>query len=707
MMARLFRLMDPFGTGVGFFTPLFRLPETNIPCVQVADGGRVQAFEPYARESYAGVDVAERSVALGEPLVWSFVFGPDDLIVGQGSDDRARLAGRLGEPLFNERPLQGVEAAEFVGDAVARVRFAARTYGQLAKRSGAAAGAWRDLSMLTPDVVAALQALPADLLSLAVPDLRRVIAQGDATGLTIQGVDDHVPPHVIGPVIERIEHAFAGVRELFPEIAERPPISFRGPRPARVPPPPTAPRLDAVIRILDPRLEALREALNAPYPSPFKVQAYTAHAPQTALAAHNPRRVFSVARLDCPLQGLPTGDIHFALRPTRAWSQRDHDLTAMLPSNSLVIDTPAMMDGRFGDGAEGVVRNAAAAFTSIGDRRDGLGLGAYAVYFQATGTGPRPELDAWCQLHARVSRLDLEGVGGVRFYTAGGREPDDLYRIGSALFPNVDLVEVEVGGAKRRRAACGMIIEGRPARPEARHDHMRHATEAVLVHRGWRIPDAGDPRGRGRTLFVEGDAGGFDCDTRGDMPPVQLGGVARERRIVLDGVPWFARTRPLDAKRARVHEKADVSAIVGELVMNGTLLVTLRDLALSNPVLPPMVSLLSGQLRRFSSGLPSKARTHYLSMVVFAALTDGTSRFKANAELEHLLISGEIGERLDLTCSSISYGDDHTVATFRVAESERYGREHPMRLHFKLMFARTGLILFDVEAAPKGIPPAR
>jgi len=702
MKARLFRLMDPFEAGAGFFTPLFALPGTNTPCVQVAGGGRVQAFEPYTRESYPGVDIAERSVAVGEPLVWSFVFAPDDVIVGQGADDHALLADRLGEPFFEQRLLQGIEAAEFVGNTTARVRFATRVHRQLAERSATTAGAWRDLSMLTPDVVTALRTLPADLLSRAVRDMRRVIAVGDEDGLTVHGVEENAPPHVIGAITERVAQAFAGVRGLYPEIGRRPPISFRETPPTRVPPPPRTPvrPIDAVIRVLDTRLEALLYALNTPCPSRFTIQAYDRLAPRSVLEEHKPRGVFSIARLDCPVQGLPIGDIHLALRPNRAWTQRDHDLAGGLPPNSLVIDTPAMMDRRFGDGAEGVVRNAVAAVTSIRERRDGLGDGDYAIYMQATGTGPRPELDAWCQLHARVTRLGLEGVGGTRFYTAGGHEPSDLHPIGAALFPQVDLVDVEMGSEKRRRAACGIILETSASPPRERNDHMKRAAKAVLIHRGWRVRSIGDSQDHRQTLSVQGDIGSFDCDTRSDEPPAQLGGVAREGRRASDGEVWFSRVHPLNAERVRVYEEADVSAIVGELMTNRTLLVILRDLALSNPSLPPMVSLLSGQVRRFSNGLPSKARTHYLSMLVFAAFSQGAVRLGNAPELEQLLMSGEIGERFDLTCHSIGYGEDYTVATVRVVEPVRSRHEKDIRLHFKLMFAPTGLLLLDGDAAP-------
>lgn len=661
----LFRLLDPWGAGVGFMAPLFRRRQINTPFQQVVQDGVVVGFERLERETYEGTSTEERSVAVGDPAIWAFSFGGEDIVIGQGVADIQALAARLDDDLFQTRPMLAVEVAEFVDRPEARTHFARRAYDRLRSASPAGAAAWRDLSILTPDVIARLRTLPPEILAQTTPDLRRVVVSVQAGALWVRGVDDDRHPLVKGPVIDAILKTFTALGPLYSDVEKNPPLTFVRQKDERE-------ESGLPILLVHPALKQLEPVLRA----------RLSESPLFRNVRGGPKTV-SVAPFDADPDAAPMGEAHFVLRPGGVLSDEERSWIERLPPWATIVDAPHGLDRRFGDNpAVTLLHNAIHAVTCVQALQATEALAAPSFYFQTAGVGPHPALDGLCQLYGRVAKLGLVGAPGLRFQSMTGR--DDWHFEGEAetMFPHMRPVDIPPPNRTRRRGVTGGLIRYEP-QPEQQTRRMhRQVVERVLIGAGWRIPDPGDPRGPGRTLFVQGELGGFDCDTVALEPiaPSQPG--------------WFPYrlAEPLRAERVVVTEGATGAETLRHLTAHNQLLVSVRDVALSRPDFLPLIGLLSGQIRRFVSNLASREREPYLAMIVNMALSEGRGSFAGEGLLRDFVHSEGFGGALQIICRSVAYGAEATTARMRLLE-RRAPRDFPPALDFAVVFDRDGLVL--------------
>lgn len=670
----LFRLLDPWGAGVGFMAPLFRCPDVNPPCLQVQRAGSVAGFAPLERDSYDGVAVDERWIKAGEAVVWAFAFGDGDILIGQDDRDLEALAARLDDTLFETRPMLAVEVAEFVGRRADRAVFARRAFDRIRSASPSGAAAWRDLSILTPDVIASLRALQPDLVEQAAPDLRRVVVSVENGGLLVRGVDAHKHPLVLGPIVDAIGEALAALGPLYSDVGKNPPMSFARHKEGVAAPPLEDPQ--GRFLLFHPALEPLESLLRRRLAESYFFKDVS-----------GPYETLSVAPFDAGPEDMPLGDVHFVLRPGGELSDRDRERIGRLPPSTVIVDAPHGMDRRFGDNpAVTLLYYAIHAVTGMRATRQVQTRLTPSFYFQTAGVGPHPALDGWCQLYGRIAKLDLTGASGFRFQPTATRRDEQFEGEAEAMFPDMQRLDLPPAGRTRRRGVSGALVRYEPdvAEQEAARLHRR-VVERVLIRTGWEIPDPGDPRGPGRTLFVRGEAGGFDCDT------------VAQRPLAPTPPTWLPhwRAEPLRAKRVVAVEGFTGAETARHLLVHNELVVSVRDLALSRPDFPPVVGLLAGQIRRFVSNLTSKERTPYLAMITHMALTEGRVEFGRADWLRGLLESEDLGRAFQLICRSVDHSMGVT-ARFRVLE-RRAPRDIPPVMDFAVEFDRGGLTLREDE----------
>lgn len=143
---------DPIGLGSGFLTPLFGAGGNALYVQKLDRECRIAGFE--ALDDFDGriVHVDHELVERGYPYIWAFAFSHLDRVVGQGEAGRQALTERLNDGSLKDRPMLAVDVAEFLELPRERLAWAHHVFDRLGGQNSEAAKAWRDLSILTPDV---------------------------------------------------------------------------------------------------------------------------------------------------------------------------------------------------------------------------------------------------------------------------------------------------------------------------------------------------------------------------------------------------------------------------------------------------------------------------------------------------------------------------------------------------------------------------
>lgn len=679
--AHLYAAADLVGAGVGFLTPLFRLTGLNQQFMQTEDdAGAISGFARCDVSAAPLVRLDERAVETGEPALWVFAFDKDDLILGRGGEGKEELRRRLSDDFFVKRPLLGVEAAEFLEERAERGAFARKAYERFAGASPRAAHTWRDLSILTPDVIAALRRLPDAVLQQGVADLRQVTAVTEEDGaIVVRGILETASQATRTSVLGEVARAFSDLKPLYSDVWSTPPkVRLRPTAGAPASRAPTSePRRKALV-ILDERLERLGEAFSRERAGEYVALPLN----EAAGFVHGLQQDdhLSLASLTTPVRHLPYGRPHLALWQGgvgRRISQQD---IGELPMGSVVVDAPLTMNQNLGAGSVArALSNAVLVLETlaeIGPRRVEPEL---QFYVQGSGAGPDALLDGWCQAYGKLARLDLAGAPGHRFYTARGGHGDEYEPVLQAMFPQLEPLWVPIPSRRRRYGACGVLVDGtRRIDPEAAEAVHSSVVLSVAEFRNWRIDHMsyGPYRAVGYHDDVE-----LWTRTPDPIDPSPF----RHRRIALEA-------RPFHAERVVVLPDATPGEVLHRLVSHRELLVSLRDLALSDPAVPPHMSLVAAQLRRFATSLPSSTKSAYYAAVTLAALDKDRSGQQKDGGLRDLAQEAVETEIVTLLCTSVNFDGNVAIANMRCAPTGAGSRLHQERVaDYKLIFGPHGV----------------
>jgi hypothetical protein len=156
----------------------------------------------------------------------------------------------------------------------------------------------------------------------------------------------------------------------------------------------------------------------------------------------------------------------------------------------------------------------------------------------------------------------------------------------------------------------------------------------------------------------------------------------------VDDQPFLA--QPFHAERIAAVEGAEPRDVLYRLISHRELLVSVRDLALTDPATPPLERLVAAQMRRMSGSFPSAAKTSYFAMVTHAVLEARPHNDAAADQLRQVLHSSDLGRQVHLVCVSVGFHGEHAVANLRVVARGLGTQQLTPMLEYKLAFAPSG-----------------
>lgn len=682
---------DPGGRAMGFLIPVFRLHPSNSLFVQrTSADGEITGFDPVDLQRLEILGVADAAAQVGDSARWAFAFGRGDVILGNGKRGRKALERRLDEAPLNEMPALAFEVAEFLGLTTRRAELASRTFKRLARTSEAAANRWRDLSVLTPDLRAALTArLGADFA-------KGVVATSERRTITI---GRHGRPGT------RVEEDIRAVAEAVLVVLE----PLYGPgwkvRFARVrdladhPQPP-----DALVYVPQRRLDGLLHEIAGS--RSLRVEGYPERkVAEFALAVQRlgrPGFVVGEAQDDERLQAaaadLGMDLVAISMTPPAAVSRPLLDEPSSLPT--ILVPTPSGRPGTPGRSPfrAGSVVQAMAAALAIIESRDGPGtLPGRSVLLRARGLGPDPDTDAWLAVQDRAWALGLDAYEALRVGPTIRRIEDrglgadwaahGFYRQDRPIDGIADLAL-----AAMRTEAVALVPVTEP--DENAETRRVLAIRHLLERQGWEFQrsrsDAPGPRA------VSGARWEFELDPRRrPLPP-----------------KW--RIEPLleqplrDIAIVAPSPEAGPGAILARLFGYGELAASVRDLVRLPADRATPHSLLGAQLRRLATAMPSRARSQFVALLIHDALTSGYVHDLPADLLNEIVRHPHLGTRMLLGLRRTVTTADGVQTDVHPAlrdDGHRAWEGHRVCRPFRLLVQDDGVAITGLEGA--GLDPDR
>ncbi len=625
---------DPGGRGLGFLLPVFRLhPSNRLLAQRVSLEGEIEGFDPVRFAGLRLLNVPSDAARVGEEARWVFALGADDVLVGAGDQGRRELERRLDDAPLSRMPALAFEVAEFLDLRERRAEFAAQTFKRLARASETAARRWRDLSVLTPDLRAALSSL------VEGGDAIRVVAAAD------DGVVTVMRPGRVTAVVEEavrsaVRKALAGLEPLYGPASDWKVKIVEGGAASR-----RARRADASIYAPDPHLQGLVRELAGSRALDLEGFAF-ADVAEFALAVQaggRPGFLVGEADDDERLQegaaGLGIDLVALRLVPPALVLRPLVATPASLPT--IVVPTPS---GRASGSTRapsraGPVVQAIAVALAVVEARGGVGsLPPRSVLVRARGIGPDRDTDAWLAIQDRAWALGLDAYTALRAGPSIRRLEDHGFGADWAARgfyrqrDPVDGVALDPAlAAMRTEAAALLPIE----EPDGMADVRRFiGFQDVLDQQGWRLS-----RGRSerpRPINVSGARWAFELDPR-DRP-----------------VPSRWRMEPLlensfrDIATVVVTPEAGPGGMLSRLFGYWELTASVRDLARLPSGRSTVYTLLGNQLRRVAAGMPSRARSQFVALLIHDALVGGEVDPERRDDLHAIVRHPELGSRLVL-----------------------------------------------------------
>lgn len=667
-VAELVGHADVGGKGVGFLVPVFRSRDSNALLVQrLGPDRKIAAFETVETASPPISSSSPERASLGEAAIWSFAFAVGDLLEAREPEFRAALQSRLEDLVFADRPLLSVEVAEFLDLADRRIVAAKKAYARLSTVGQETAAAWRDLSILTPDLQRAVASEGGDLALFA----KRLIARVEGNTVVVRL-----------PVLATEEASAklaATMRRILGRLAPLYPAPSNG-WAVRVDYPNPGPRTaepEAIVLMPDRRDWEVGTLLEHGYG--WRIDAY----PMDQLTAF--RRALSETR--AAGFALIRGEGDSAAR--EIWDMAGSQVTPivigtntrfhLLDTNHLLraFEMPAhiYVPATGLPGMQGSTRNISTttkqAIAATLGARDRIGpdtISGRWTFFRASGAGPDPGSDAIAALY---DRLLANGLSGKEVFFMLGRHRKSREEASypgwarQALFPEGVLLHDHrtIATMENSRTDAVMLL---PAAPRGEHDRENHrrSVDQVLAVRGWRAspPRVGD--GEPYELLYEIDV------------PLRLRYLRIEPESVTASVWNFPKLLARDLRELNavaLTGTANATSILVHLDQRGELAINMRDLCASTGE-AGLWSIFGAQLRRLAGGQLHRSRSHFIALLINHAFRTGHPNFEEDGALYDAIHGETLGEEIQLSWSQVQYRVDHTRARVRLVAggSNRY-----------------------------------
>lgn len=695
---RMTGLADPLGTKEGFLVPVFSHPSSNALLVErVGADGRVADFVPLHLEEGRIIPTVEGDSAIGAEPHWAFGL-KDEVLVGAGQENRDLLKARLDGHFLQERPMLGVEVAEFLELRDMRLQFANATFRRLQTSKPVAADRWRDLSILTPDLRDALQRIFDENLAVQLrPDLRYVTARVQGGSVLIHGLDPDGPPEILGLVDRAANRILADLPGLYDTPRRGWSVSLvKSSQPVASPP-----RLHDLSQLL-----ALAYVADSNFPQfPTRDQEiiggigiYHPHHEQQFIHQSIEFRgpSFALFQLDGGLDRvLPS------LKPTRrrrpiGLASRISSAAKLRPAEQAgqsryrhptIIVASRSPSGFARPGLNGELRDAIQTIASIWHQGLNERLPFRTnLFLRARGATHFHMDDAWTQIYERCQRFGISRPVGLRIIgpRSGLYEEGEKLGLGELLFPELRPLHIDVGADPRSRPVDAAVLIEFGESPDG--DGWRHHSDVIeelLRRQGWSILEAGGNLGFQRQLGISGAHGQFEITTSMERYPERARYVFNELlHQDIGGISRLVAT-----------EEASVSVVLNSLYERHELPATARDLSLFSAEEGTIWTLLGSQMRRFAGWMMARSRTQYFALLCQAAVQRGQIELDNPELLVETLHGDDLGRRVHLVSSQMTYEQGTSIIVLRLVprNSNDFLPEFIRKIdRFRLIINRSG-----------------
>lgn len=667
-------LADPFGKAIGFLIPVFACGGSNALRVErVGTAGHVEAFVDLQPQETMVLPAPRRESKVGGLPHWAFGFGAGDIVLGWGNEGRDALQARLRDPFLVERPLLALEVVEFLHLRAERVRIANLALQRLREIAPGTADRWRDLAVLTPDIRDLLRRLIAtEMQEEPAPNLQRVTVRVQAGVVQIRGFEQDRYPNLIEQITKNIESTLDDLQAVYGKPTAGWKLQFIKPKA-----PPTEriiggndlASLSALVYVADEDADLLQRVFSRPVadtiglypPRQFREFVY-----QTS-EFQGP--AFVLFRMDEQLGPVWPEDSRPPERAPIGLAMRTSAAPSLSPSEraglgrythpTIVVSRRSLGAWAANAGLAGETRDAVRILSAAWDHRLTRRLpGNTSFFVSARGVGPERTDDAWAQIYGRCSRLGLTRIEGERFEISRTHPGIPRRPLVDILFHRLQPVNVrpdrDPSGRPTVHAAVLVTVDEAPPGHDSRL--YSRAVEAVLKNQGWSISGKSGSDKLNSVVTIHGKRGRFDLST------------SRETRRKRVRYPFQALLdRDLaDVKHIAATEDAGVSTVLSALFERQELLATVRDLSMFPAEGGTIWTLLGSQMRRFSSSLPARPRSHYFGMLSQAAVQRDRLELENADQLVKALRHQSFGEEVHLLCIRIRYEPERAVAILRL-----------------------------------------
>lgn len=653
---------DPVGRGLGFLLPVFRRHGANHWSVErVGVDGRVAGFTDLDPPDLGVKDMEPQAAAVGDPPLWAFAFGPDDVVLGRGREAREQLTRRLADPLFKARPMLGVELAEFVENPGARAAMALAAFDRLHKASPQSAARWRDLCLLTPDLRRALERTRSEGPAHdAPPDSRRVVAKFDRGVVTVRLGQREAAAWSREAISMAIHKAIGPLMDLYDRGTPRLEIEIELF---------VADREDERKRTAIPvwLAEAQLETLASLLERDAGLKVFRSVDRQEYRRARDAGRNLGVVVFlseDNEGQGggrlldAPANEVGFQVRRP-SLRRREPDILARDLYPATIVDL--IPSNGFGSGVSttSLVRlvREAARFVQGGRfdlQDDSL---RSSTLLRARGFGPDAQADALALLYSQAWRLGLRTDVGVQ---AVSPRFSDGSGWGKVLFPRLQqAIAPSPAPGDGDSADVTVLVPSEPIPPYAGAAEYRRVVQHVLRRQGWRPTPSAD--GDDDVFTIQGGRGHWRCgyDFRGGPNKVPR---------------WTAlKLREMDVTELEVlivGENAGAGQMIARLCAEDALTANLRDLMTFNAIEGSVWSLFAAQLKRLATSMASRSRTHYFALWLRGVIQHGRIKVDHGETLRDVFNAPDLGEYIHIVCTSVTTSSEAVTGLFRVVATE-------------------------------------
>jgi hypothetical protein len=681
---RLVGVADPAQRAMGFLIPVFTRERSNALLVQkLAADGRIASFEALDPQEVPLVAVPERPCSENEPALWAFAFKADDIIVGNGDEERDELESRLDDPLFVDRPMLGVEVTQFLGSP-RRLEFACATYVRLCKVARSSADRWRDLSILTSDV---RNALRQQLEKEEAKTTRSAVATVQGNVVLVRGISSALGRTHRQAIIDITKGTLKQLGSLYEEPKDGWSVRLSGDQII-------SGDIAAAVLIgdqsLTPLVEELR-LLGVPSIQPFGPdQASEFH----RLLADASLPGFVVTRNIASGQWhqiattarIPPSVIELVARSGEWVGRRRH----LLDNPGItVITVPvtgiARPSSDFQREAASLQHAIAAVLAAESLPRPVVATSNQVVFLRARGRGHDPSTDAWTSLYDRAWSSGLSPEHSTRL-APSDRRSEGHHRnwAAEALFGDTPVLTHSildrVFTSSRTDAALLVAQTG-----EVRRDLRRHraSVSRLLSSQGWDVDDL-DP-GRDHTRFtIKGERANFVISVEESDPRRPKWDLSKLRNRQFKEIGQLS-----------VTCAAHTSAILAKL-QTGELPVNVRDLGRLPSNRSTIYTILATQLQRMVVGLASRARSHFLALLITDAFGQRTIALEDGGSILDAATGQTIGDQVHFLARRVRTAESFVEVDIQLIASStnEYARKGDvLAAPFKMLVHDSGIEL--------------